>query len=650
MSELMEKQGAKVKASELKINWLRLRNFKGLRNFTLDLNGKNASVYGYNRIGKSTLADAWAWLTTGKDSQGQTDFDIKTLDENNNPVHRLEHEVEAEITLNDESLKLKKTYYEKWVKTRGSASESFSGHSTDYAIDEVPVKKSEYDAKIAEIINEDTFRLLTDIRHFNENLNWSDRRNILLSITGESGDQEELENASNEQKKIKAQLPKINKEIQEIPTRIDEVHRSMPDTSDLDKKELVNKQAQIKDAKIKKENELSELESGGAISKKKKEKADLEAKLQEERNKSRGKVYEKINKLDDQIQDKKEERMKVQNQIRNVKNDRDRAKSNEAATKRDIEGIQENIKKTKERTFTPEATTCYACDRPNSCPECGHTFVEDNTVQQEEQFNVHKAESLEELNNELKIKKQQLSDYEAEIKEATETVKNLQKKADKLDKESKELQKKRYELKEPAESKEEQKLTKQIDKVQAEIDSLQASNKDAIAKVQADIEKLNSDLDSVQEQLNSLKSVEQSQNRIKELEAEEKKLAGEYEKLQKQLYDIENLIKAKVTNLEEKINSYFENVTFKMFEVQINEGIKETCETILHGVPYGSLSNSERILCGLDITSTLQRHYQLHVPCIVDNAEAVCQLPDVPCQLIRLVVSEPDKQLRVEVE
>jgi hypothetical protein len=44
----------------------------------------------------------------------------------------------------------------------------------------------------------------------------------------------------------------------------------------------------------------------------------------------------------------------------------------------------------------------------------------------------------------------------------------------------------------------------------------------------------------------------------------------------------------------------------------------------------------------------LQRHYGLKAPVFADNAEAVNNLVEVGCQMIRLYVSE-DKQLRVEV-
>ena len=44
---------------EIKLNSLILENFKGISYFELNVDGKNASVYGTNASGKTTLADAY---------------------------------------------------------------------------------------------------------------------------------------------------------------------------------------------------------------------------------------------------------------------------------------------------------------------------------------------------------------------------------------------------------------------------------------------------------------------------------------------------------------------------------------------------------------------------------------------------------------
>ena len=62
------------------------------------------------------------------------------------------------------------------------------------------------------------------------------------------------------------------------------------------------------------------------------------------------------------------------------------------------------------------------------------------------------------------------------------------------------------------------------------------------------------------------------------------------------------------------------------------------------------LNNGMKINVGIDIINALSRHYGVTVPLFVDNAEGVTRLEESDTQVIRLVVSEHDKELRLEYE
>ena len=102
--------------------------------------------------------------------------------------------------------------------------------------------------------------------------------------------------------------------------------------------------------------------------------------------------------------------------------------------------------------------------------------------------------------------------------------------------------------------------------------------------------------------------------------------------------------------LESKINSRFRLARFRLFEQQVNGALNEVCEVLgPDGVPYnGGLNHAARINTGIDIINTLAQQYGFLAPIFVDNAEAVTQLIETPAQVIRLVVSEADKTLRVD--
>lgn len=84
---------------EIKLDKLTLENFKGVKAFTLLVNGKPAQVHGENGAGKTTLMDGFLWLLFGKDSTGKADFAVKTLDSAGQELHNLCHSVEAELEI-----------------------------------------------------------------------------------------------------------------------------------------------------------------------------------------------------------------------------------------------------------------------------------------------------------------------------------------------------------------------------------------------------------------------------------------------------------------------------------------------------------------------------------------------------------------------
>ena len=172
----------------VKLMELSLLNFKGIRKIRVRF-GDETYVYGRNATGKTTLMDAFLWLCFRKDSQGRTDHEIKTLDSNNQPYRKLEHEVTGMFEVDGEKIELKRVYREKWVKKRGSAKEEFTGHEVEHFWNGVPLSETEYKAKIAELFDENVFRLVTNTSYFNS-LKWQDRREVLVQIAGEVSDDE----------------------------------------------------------------------------------------------------------------------------------------------------------------------------------------------------------------------------------------------------------------------------------------------------------------------------------------------------------------------------------------------------------------------------------------------------------------------------
>ena len=106
--------------------------------------------------------------------------------------------------------------------------------------------------------------------------------------------------------------------------------------------------------------------------------------------------------------------------------------------------------------------------------------------------------------------------------------------------------------------------------------------------------------------------------------------------------------------LDERINIRFKSVRFRLFKTQINGGIADCCDVLCPTTsgltPYDSANNAAQIQAGCEIAGILSRHWGLDLPMVIDNAEAIVGPINTDAQVIRLVVSEKDKYLRVELD
>ncbi len=629
----------------MKLLKLTLKNFKGIKSFTLEAGGHDVNIYGDNATGKTTIFDAFLWLLFDKDSKNRKDFELKTLDENNSPIHNLNHEVEGIFEVNGKQIILKKVFAEKWTKKRGSATEEFTGHTTDYFVDGVPVKKNEYDGKIAEIANEEIFKLLTNPTYFNEHLHWQERRRILLEICGDISDEEviasdpslsslpEILNGrklEDHRKVIAANRTEINKELEKIPVRIDETHRSLPDiTSTIDS----NKAQELKKSIQEKQQELARIESGGELAEKKKQYREVEAEI-----------------MRLQTEYKKEIETQVEAKLKEIKSLQDESfelqQKTKVAESSNIEALEKSIEQLRQKWFEIDS---QEFTNSGICPTCKQPLPPEQIEETKTSFNFVKAEKLEQISAEGKEKmallEKEKSAFNERVKQAEKAKEELKKVEDAIGVLKNGIDNLRAST---INTLEYATLTKDKRELEQAISDLESGTVETKEKIQQEIQNLQSELDEIERARARKEQYDLGMKRIQELKEQEKELAKAFEKLESEMYLTEQFIRTKVNMLESKINSRFKLARFKLFEQQINGGLSEVCEALFNGVPYsGGLNNGARINVGLDVINTLSEHYGFTAPIIIDNAEAVTQLIDTRGQQIRLIVSEQDKALRI---
>jgi DNA repair exonuclease SbcCD ATPase subunit len=640
--------------NKLTLTRLSLKNFKGIRSFVIEMDGQNVKVFGDNATGKTTLFDSFVWLLFDKDSNNKKDFALKTLSADGKEIHGLEHEVEASFDFNGRSLTLRKVFTEKWTKKRGSATSEFTGHTTDYFIDGVPSKLKEYKEKVDSIVQEDIFKLLTSPSYFNEQVKWQDRRKTLLEICGDIAEEEVITSdkslavlpailqgrtIENHRKVIAARRAEINKELDKIPVRIDEIQRNLPSLDDLNKQAIDAEINRLNGEIDEKQTLINNIRNGNAISAKQKEIQEIEIAMLQLKQEHQANSNEKVYSFKTRLQEEKSNASILQAKIESNK----QRKQMNAYNTKDLSDTRERLLKewheVNEQKFTHESDC--------NCPTCGQSLPEEQVQAAKDKalasFNKSKSERLESIqkkgkqakekldelkNNDLQIDSE-IQKIEGQLAEKKELVTKLQGQLSTVESTIVDI----------SENPEYAAKLKAKEKINAEIQELRNAADQSIQSIFSEVAELKAKRDSLQGDLGKFVLSAQSEKRIQELMDQERDLAAEFEKLEGELYLTEEFIRAKVNLLEQKINSKFKFARFKLFDTQINGGLQEVCETLYDGVPYSSgLNNAAKINVGLDVINTLSDHYGFSAPIFIDNAEAVTKLIDTNSQVISLLV------------
>ncbi|MEW4368592.1 AAA family ATPase [Paenibacillus kandeliae] len=646
-----------------------LRNFKGFDDFVLDTDGKDVAGYGTNATGKTTIVDAFYWLLFGKDSNNRTDFEIKKLNALGQVAqHKLDHEVEAVLRVGHIQRTFRKVYAEKWTKKRGSALSDFTGHDTTYFVDGVPVKQKEYKAAVDQLVNEDLFRLVTNPTYFNEHLKMEQRRALLLEICGDIADTEVI--GSNEElsalpnllngrtiedhrKVIAAQKRAVNEEIAKIPVRIDEIRRTMPDVSGIDPAKLDADILNIRTRIFEQENKFQQIRSGSEVIHTQTEIKRLEGEALEVINRLKSGSVDLIAAQRKVLSDHQWEYDKLTQQIAQKHS---QCQSNQ----RQIDTGKATMQTLRSRwTQVKAATFEHKHGGDKVCAACGQHLPADQIQaaydKAQASFNLQRSKNLEQINVDGGAVKQEVDALEAANQRLATDIELLkQQQAEKrveMTFAHSELEDLEAATTDPKQDSEYTTLQQQIIDLQIKLNQFRANAQQAADQVQEVIIGLRADVQTLEQERARVNQAAAVIKRITELESEEKRLAEEYERLEHELFITEEFIRTKVTMLESRINSKFKHARFKLFETQINGGLKEVCETLYSGVPYSAgLNNAARINVGLDIINTLSAHYGVTAPIFFDNAESVVELIETEAQIIRLIVSESDTTLRIELQ
>lgn len=673
---------------KIELKSLTLTNFKGIKQLQVNFDHETA-ISGMNATGKTTIFDAFLWLLFGKDSTDRKDFGLKTLDENGKEIPMIEHEVISKLAIWDADdndipriMILRRTFKEKWTKPRGQSQAEFSGNETIYYVDAVPCSQKEYNEKVDSICKENLFKLLTNPSYF-PGLNWAVQRQSLFSLIPEvttseivetiplkakqQGKFEELFKIINAQKsmedyrkEIASKKRTLNDELVLIPARIDEVHRGTPEPEDLEviEKAISDATEFIKRKETEKTNKLASVET----------ETTMRAGIQAEINNCKQQITTIRYKVEDAIRDKTRETEQKKEEHNHYLSDYgsliQKANNTLTGLRLDMEQLQaERTKLISEWKFLNAETMPQ--QTLGVCPTCGQELPEDFKAKTQEEnlktWNEGKAGRIELNTKKGKNVAGQITQKQEQIDKTVANIEKLTNDLETVNKGWRDQEIPSETMGASGASPAALSFVAQVDtalKANEEYQKLLKDSTSLTAKLEkfgpiaavdvSDIEKEISFARGANQEKNTKLAkreiIKKAEERKAELKASQTKLSQEIAELEQMEFSIETFIRTKVTMLEQRINSMFELVKFKMFDLQINGQLAEACECSIDGVPYSDLNRAARINAGLDIINTMSRKYGITAPVFIDNAESTNEFIPTKAQMIKLYVTL-DKEL-----
>ncbi len=649
----------------VKIRRMVLHYFKGAVNREIEFGDTETVIAGPNGCGKSTVMDAFFWCLWGKNAAGQSDqkFAVKTVDGQGVEIPHIDHEVEITLDVDGDTQVFRRTLTPKYDKEG-----NLMKNETTYVWNEVPMKQSEYNAKVALVIDEGVFKLVASPFTF-LSMPWNDQRKMLMRMAGDVSDAEVAgtdesltalvdkltgKTLDELRRETENKLKRVNEQMQPIPARIDEVRRGMPEAPDMDA--IAEEEARLKDELS--AIEKAERDEAAAINLRNadrnrlaREISELEAKaaaiLREKEAEERNAIHmsnAQYNEAEASIRAlRTEEANDLQAFVREQASIQRRITTDQSAAA-DIERRLETLR----GEWTRANAETFQADEYLKCPLYGITCQDGDACARYdsdqgaafEMWQQRKQQRLAELTRQG----QALAAQKAEALQDAETAQAQ------LDQQTQAYERRKAQRdakiqantnvmgshpKRPliATVKGEDipewvELDTQIREKQAQLDGMQyyaaADNTEAEARKTG----IREQLTRLKVQAGAQDAIDKAQQRVDELEAQLADLGDQKAKLEYQRQVINDFEIRKTELIGSRVNSMFKVVRWQMFQRQINGEEVPACICLCDGVRYNDTNDARKMDAGIDIASTIGAAYGISAPIFIDNSESYTNIYD----------------------
>ena len=654
------------------IEELHLRNFRGARDVKVSFTDGTNIVCGDNGTGKSTLMDAFLWLLFGKDAEERKDCEIKRI-EAGERLRQTDATVECRLDVDGQQNTLRRSLREVWSKPRGATEPVFKGNETEYSINDVPKKMSEFDAWVAEhLAPADVFRMLTDADCF-PRLRWEKQREKLFELAG-GVDEEAVRDSvdgladllarlsdkslEDYKRELAARKRKLRKALEEIPARSDQTRLMIPttDARDVWERKLADVDARLADLNREAADFAAQERARGAEARRRVEEVEaLKTRMARRTAELRRAAIEEAEK-------KNEGRRQVETRLRDLKAADAEATRRLKDAKGEVDELALRINQKEEACERLRATWYAESARPytgdNVCPHCLQPLPEEMQRDNRRRFEESKNERLSQIQTDGHRTKAEITRLEEEMKTAEARLDRAAGDAFDAEASAEILREELAEMPDrvepaavdPMADEAYRAMAEELERLEADApQTLPASEPNGGEAITARLATLNRERDTIRRGLSDCVTADSLRAEIRRLDEEARTLAQQLSDADRDEDTMRRYTRARIETVEQRVNSLFRTVRFRLFEYTNEGGEVDTCVPLVgdDGVPYPVANTAAQVWAGLEIIRVLQQHAGVSAPVFVDGAERVTHFPRMDHQAILLKVAQGVRPMRV---
>lgn len=601
----------------MKLTKLELKNYKSHKHFVANFNG-NGLISGNKGSGKTSLKDAFYWLMTTKLVD-----EPRPVDENGVDIDHVTIEVACEF---ENGLKLR-IEDNKTFKKDGSVG---SRHSSTYFINETPVQEKEYlDFLEKNIGTLEQRRILLDPTWFayGDGLRTTGktsktatqrRREIVISVAGAEGLEEEISKNEDNAKAAKYAIGKLKKEIDEAYAGIESLENAKVDVSHLDKSAL---EQALKDKNEEKTSTIKSLESLSSSNDTHnalvRALSDLQTLFSQKQAEYSRQYQSRLEQAEKPYREYRLQKQELQDKLQQAQFSNQQLVNQENALIREIERLERErvelldaYNKEQSGVFTPNSTTCQSC---------GQALPVGRLREMEARFNKHKSDELERITVRGK-------EVAIELENAKRNLETLPKKVDISD-----LELEIASLVEPQmeyvptfnETTEFEELSLKIANAKKAIE--ENSDDDVKEIYQRTINSIDVEIEEIRTLLNNFTINNHQDQAIERKSLELQDISSRLDEQEAILEECNEFTRRTLDALEKTIEEKFDGIRFKMFEYTLDGSQKDTCITYAKTpngyIPWESLSGGQKRSATISLANAFSKAWGIQLPLWIDDTQ-----------------------------